>query len=59
MIYRKREQEDGEYADDTGARWAVDCCRRIRTPEGVNVGWTEFSCLEAALEAWGLKRVLL
>ncbi len=55
MIYRKQEQADGEYTDAEGSRWAVDCCRRVRTPEGVNVGWTEFPSLDAALAAWGLR----
>lgn len=54
MIYRKKEQIDGEYVDAEGTRWAVDCCRRIRTTDGVNVGWTEFPSLDDALEAWGL-----
>lgn len=54
MIYRKEEQEDGDYIDREGTRWAVSCLRRIRTPEGVNVGWTEFQSLEAALEEWGM-----
>lgn len=54
MIYRKREDESGDYCDKDSIRWAVDCCRRIRTHEGVNVGWTEFPSLEAALEEWGL-----
>lgn len=54
MIYCKTQQADGDYEDAEGTRWAVDCCRRIRTPEGVNVGWTEFPSLEAALEAWEL-----
>lgn len=54
MIYRKREDESGDYCDADGKHWSIDGCRRIRTPEGVNVGWTEFPSLEAALEAWGL-----
>lgn len=54
MIYRKTQAEDGAYVDSDAARWAVDCCRRIRTQEGVNVGWTEFPSLGAALEAWHL-----
>lgn len=55
MIYCKTQQADGDYEDAAGTRWAVDCCRRIRTAEGVNVGWTEFPSLEAALAAWGLQ----
>lgn len=55
MIYRKEQQSGGKYADSDGVRWEVNCCRRIITPEGVNVGWTEFPRLEDALEAWGLR----
>lgn len=29
--------------------------RRVRTPEGVNVGYEAFPSLEDALEAWGLR----
>lgn len=54
MIYQKRQQDDGDYTDADGVRWIVNFFRRVRTPEGVNVGWTEFPSLEAALEAWGL-----
>lgn len=54
-MYCKTQQEDGEYVDSDGTRWVVNCCRRIRTPEGVNVGWTEFPSLEAAMEAWRLQ----
>lgn len=55
MIFRKTPCKDGEYITDDGKRWTVECCRRIRTSEGVNVGWTEFPSLDDALEAWGLK----
>lgn len=55
MIYSKSPHPDGEYVDNEGQHWLISCCRSIRTPEGVNIGWTEFPSLEAALEAWGLK----
>lgn len=57
MIYRKTPHEDGRYTDEQGQRWEVDCCRRIRTKEGVNIGWTEFPTLEEALKEWGLREV--
>lgn len=57
MIYCKIVQVDGDYIDAEGTRWMVNSCRRIRTTEGVNVGWTEFPSLDTALKAWGLEPV--
>lgn len=55
MLYRKIEDEAGEYVDAQGCRFAVQSARRVRTSEGVNVGYVEFPTLEDALEAWGLR----
>lgn len=55
MIYRRTEAAQGSYVDADGARWNVECCRRIRTREGVDAGWTEFATAEAALTEWGLE----
>lgn len=55
MIFRKTSHEDGDYVDNEGQRWIVEYLRCIHTPEGLNVGWTEFPSLTVALETWGLK----
>lgn len=55
MLYRKIEDEAGEYVDAQGCRFAVQSARRVRTSEGVNVGYVEFPTLEDALEEWGLR----
>lgn len=54
-VYKAIPQEDGDYIKSDGTRCALRCCRRHSGPEGINVGWTEFPSLEAALEAWGLR----
>ena len=55
MVY-KLFIEDGEYVDKTtkeprnllSANWAD-------TPDGINVGWTEFETLELAMEYFNLE----
>ena len=54
MLYSKCESPDGAYVDAVGTRYDVSAARRVRSAEGVNVGYEEFPSLEAALEAWGL-----
>lgn len=54
MYYAKFESADGSYVDANGVRYDVSVVRRVRSAAGVNVGYEQFSSLEAALEAWGL-----
>lgn len=54
MKYRKEKSACGPYTSAEGARFNLLCVRRIRTQDGVNVGWTEFPSLAACLSAWGL-----
>lgn len=41
--------------DADGVRFSISSARRVRSPQGVNVGYEEFPSLEDALEAWGLR----
>ena len=55
MVY-KLFIEDGEYQDRTTKEprnllWTA----RAYTPEGINVGWTEFETLESAMEYFNLE----
>ena len=52
--YAKFKSPDGEYADAQGIRYDVSTVRRVRSPQGLNVGHEQFPSLAAALEAWGL-----
>lgn len=54
MMYRISEEEGGDYLTADGRRCALHCCRRIRTRDGVNEGWTAFSTFADCLEEWGL-----
>ena len=55
MLYKKIEDEAGEYVDAQGCRFTVQSARRVRTAEGVNVGYVDFPSMEDALAAWGLR----
>lgn len=52
--YAKLTEPDGEYIDANGTRYSINAARRVRTAEGVNVGYTAFPSLQDALAAWGL-----
>ena len=53
--YARFECADGAYADANGVRYDVSAVRRVRSAEGVNVGYVPFPTLEDALEEWGLR----
>ncbi|MBR5878811.1 MAG: hypothetical protein IKY91_04610 [Akkermansia sp.] len=55
MLYSKSGSPDGAYVDAVGTRYDVSAARRVRSAEGVNVGYEAFPCLQDALEAWGLR----
>lgn len=54
MVYKKVKNEEGRYKDNTDIRWDILEAHEAWTPEGLNVGWTEFESEEAAATAWGL-----
>lgn len=54
-VYRKEPDENGPYQQADGRRFTLYACRRHSGPEGINIGWTEFPNLDAALEAWELR----
>jgi len=54
MVYKKIQNEQGDYKDSNQARYAVLEAHEAWTPEGINAGWSEFENLEACLSAWGL-----
>lgn len=55
MIYYKEENIEGDYISAEGTRYTLQCARRIRTPQGINIGWEEFPDLDTCLRAWGLR----
>ena len=54
MVYKKIQNEEGNYIDAEQVRWDILEAHEAYTPEGLNVGWDEFADLEAAAQAYGL-----
>ena len=57
MFYAKFTDQEGCYMDADGVRFSISSARRVRSPQGVNVGYEEFPSLDDALGAWGLTPV--
>lgn len=57
MYFRKIADTLGDFMDASGSRFSISAARRIRTSEGVNVGYVPFESLDAALAAWQLSPV--
>lgn len=55
MVYKKFQDEEGEYIDVSSQRWTIMEAHEVFTPEGLNVGWDEYPNLEQASIAYGLK----
>ncbi len=54
MVYKKVQNEEGNYMDAQQTRWDILEAHEAWTPQGKNVGWNEFANLEAAAQAYGL-----
>ena len=54
MVYKKFQDEQGDYKDSKEVRYTVLEAHEAWTPQGKNVGWDEYPYIEAALEAYGL-----
>ena len=54
MVYKKIQNDMGDYKDIQNIRWDVLEAHEAWTPEGKNVGWDEYPDLETALQAYGL-----
>ena len=54
MVYRKIQNETGDYKDAKEVRYDVLEAHEAFTPQGKNVGWDEFADRQAALTAYGL-----
>lgn len=58
MVYKLfAEDTEGDYLDlVTGEERNIMGVPQADTPEGLNVGWTEFESEEAMMAAWGVER---
>lgn len=54
MVYKKVQNEEGQYIDAEQVRWDILEAHEAFTPEGKNVGWDEYPDLQTALTAYGL-----
>lgn len=54
MVYKKIQNEEGNYIDVHQVRWDILEAHEAWTPQGKNVGWEEFPNIEAAALAYGL-----
>ena len=54
MVYKKIQNDYGDYKDKKNVRYDVLEAHEAYTPEGKNVGWDEYADLETALAAYGL-----
>lgn len=54
MYFKKTPDPLGEFVAEDGTRYSLACARRIRTRNGVNIGYEQFASLESALCAWNL-----
>lgn len=54
MVYKKVQNEEGNYIGQDGNRYDILEAHEAYTPEGKNVGWDEFESLEEAASYYGL-----
>lgn len=54
MVYKKIQNEQGDYKDSKEVRFTILEAHEAYTPEGLNVGWDEFENIEEAAKAYGL-----
>jgi len=54
MVYKRFQNEEGNYIDANKQRWDILEAHEAWTPQGINVGWDEYENLEAATSAYGL-----
>lgn len=54
MVYKKIQDEQGDYKDNKDVRFTILEAHEAFTPEGKNVGWNEFENIELAAKAYGL-----
>lgn len=54
MVYKLIENENGEYKAADGLRYDLLEAINVMTPQGKNVGWTEYKDIEEAISAFKL-----
>ena len=54
MVYKKIQNETGQYIDKKEVRFTILEANEAYTPKGINVGWEVFDSIGAATQAYGL-----
>ena len=54
MYFRRQPDPQGGFIDVDNTRFDILMARRVRSADGINVGYEQFASLADALEAWGL-----
>ena len=54
MVYKKFQNNEGEYIDVEQQRWDILEAHEAFTPQGKNVGWDEYENIVQAAQAYGL-----
>jgi len=54
MVYKKIQDEQGDYKDNQDVRYTVLEAHEAWTPQGKNIGWDEYPDLATAVSAYGL-----
>lgn len=54
MVYKKVNNEKGDYKDNQNVRYDVLEAHEAWTPQGKNAGWDEFGSIEQAATVYGL-----
>lgn len=54
MVYKKIQNNEGQYIDGQQVRWDILEAHEAWTPEGLNVGWDEYPNIDIAAKAYHL-----
>lgn len=57
MFYKLRKSESGNVRDKNGVRYRLAECVKAYTPQGINVGYMEFSSREEALAHYNVEDI--
>ena len=57
MVYKAFESEHGVYKNDAGVFYDILEAINVMTPQGKNVGWSEYTSIEEAAKAFKLEYI--
>lgn len=57
MVYKPIESEHGAYRNNAGMLFDILEAINVMTPQGKNVGWSEYASIEEAAKAFELEYI--